>query len=226
MSFDHVLLCIRGTLADGANRAAARTTHNLTAGNPEGVAAAKAMGDLSHATFVGADEAGRMAGARPDELLILDVWQTPDAIGKFFSSPAVTQGGAKLFKERDPVVFMPATDSLSFHLPTPNGKTNRYVGLLRGTVKSPELAISTFKKEVGATLNPARQLGQLSHDLYVKLAPPAADGSVEILAVDTWYDLEGMGKHYATHMKGLMPVFVGEPTTSIWKPTEGPWVEW
>jgi hypothetical protein len=226
MSFDHVLLCIRGTLADGSDRAAARTSHNATAGNPEGVAAAKALGDLSHKVFVSADEAGAMAGAKADELLILDVWQTPEAISKFFASPAVSQGGAKLFKARDPVVFMPAVGALSFTLPAPMAKRDRYVGILRGTVKSPELAISTFKREVGATLNPARQLGQLSHELYVKLAPPNADGSVEILGVDVWCDLEGMGKHYGAHMKGLMPAFVGQPTASIWKAPEGEWVEW
>ncbi len=226
MSFDHVLLCIRGTLADGKNRAAARTSHNATAGNPEGVAAAKALGDLSHKVFVAADELGAQSGVKEDELLILDVWQTPEAIQKFFSSPAVTTGGAKLFASRDPVVFMPATGALNFSLPAPMGKDERYIGLVRGTVKSPELAISTFKKEVGGTINPARQLGQLSHDLYIKLAPPAADGSVEILGVDVWCDLEGMGKHYAAHMAGLMPMFVGQPTTSVWKAPPGPWVEW
>jgi hypothetical protein len=226
MSFDHVLLCIRGTLSDGKNRAAARASHNATAGNPEGVAAAKALGDLSHKVFVGADELGAQSGVSDDELLILDVWQTPEAIGKFFSSPAVTAGGSKLFASRDPVVFMPATAALTFSLPSPMGRDERYIGLLRGTVKSPELAISTFKKEVGATINPARQLGQLSHDLYIKLAPPAPDGSVEILGVDVWCDLQGMGKHYAAHMAGLMPMFVGKPTTSVWKAPPGPWVEW
>ena len=173
MSFDHVLLCIRGTVNDGKNREAARQTHNATAGNPEGVAAARALGDLSHKVFVSADELGEQAGARPDELLILDVWQTPEAIQKFFSSPAVTAGGAKLFKERDPVVFMPATGALRFHLQAPMGKNERYVGLIRGTVKSPEAAIAAFKKEVGGVLNPARR------------APPRLQSLVE----------EGLDRH-------------------------------
>jgi hypothetical protein len=226
MSFEHVLLCIRGTLADGANHPAGCASHNATAGNPEGVAAAKALGDLSHKVFVAATDAGPMAGASADELLILDVWQTPQAIEKFFSSPLVAQGGAKLFKSREPVVFMPAVAALSFNLPAPMGQNERYVGVLRAKVKSPEQAIATFKQEVGKSLNPARQLGLLSHDLYVKLAPPAADGTVEILAVDVWSNLQGMGKHYATHMAGLNPLFVEKPVTSIWKAPAGQWVEW
>jgi hypothetical protein len=224
MSFDHVLLAIRGTLQDGADRAAACATHNATAGNPEGVAAAKALGDLSHKVFVAAP--GELAGARPDELLILDVWQTPEAIGKFFASPAVGQGGAKLFKQRDPVVFMPARGALQLDIPAPMSAKERYVAVLRAKVKSPDAAIATFKQEVGKTLNPARQLGLLSHALYVSTVPPGADGLVEVLGVDVWSDLAGMGKHYAQSMGGLMPAFAQPPVTSVWTSPPGAWVEW
>jgi hypothetical protein len=226
MTFDHVLLCIRGTLSDGSDRVAARASHDATAGDPEGVAAAKAMGDLSHKVFVAADEAGPLVGAKPDELLVLDVWQTPEAIQKFFASPVVTRGGARLFKTKDPVVCMPAKGAFGFNIPAPMGKGDRYVGLLRGKVKSPEQAIASFRKEVGAAINPARQLGQLSHELYVRAGPPGADGLVELVGVDVWCDLEGMGKHYANSMAGLLPIFAEPPVTSVWKAPPGQWVEW
>lgn len=226
MSFDHVLLCIRGTLADGTDRAAARATHNATAGDPAGVAAAKALGDLSHKVFVSAEKDGPDAGARQDELLILDAWQTPEAIQKFFSDPRVGQGGAKLFTKRDPVVFMPARGALRFELPAPMGRDQRYVALVRAGVKSPEAAIALFGREVGKTLNAARQLGLLSHALYVSTVPPAADGTVELLGVDVWTSLEGMGQHYQANMGALMPAFARPPVTSVWTQPPGAWVEW
>ena len=49
------LLAIRGTLKPKTLEDA-RSTHNMTAGNPDGVAAARALGDLSHNAKVVRDE--------------------------------------------------------------------------------------------------------------------------------------------------------------------------
>ncbi|MFO0595680.1 MAG: hypothetical protein U0228_10255 [Myxococcaceae bacterium] len=224
MSFDHVLLCIRGTLADGTDHARARDTHNATAGNPEGVAAARALGDLSHKVYTAVNV--EKNGAKQDELLILDIWQTPEAIQKFFGSPAVQTGGAKLFKQRDPVVFMPAKGAFGFNIVAPMQKNDRYIGLLRGKVKSPEAAIEAFGASGKKHQNLARQRGQLSHELYVRLDGPGKDGLIEILGVDTWFDPEGMAKHYQETMGPLMSLFPEPPVTSIWNPPAGLWVEW
>lgn len=221
MSFDHVLLCIRGTLNDRTTEAA-RETHNATAGNPEGVAAARALGDLSHKVFTPVEG----SGAAPDEFLILDVWQTPEAIQKFFSSPDVGKGGAKLFKTRDPVVFMPAKNALSFTIAAPMNQSQRFVAVLRAKVKSPDAALEAFRAAVGKHLNPARQRGQLSHELYFRLDGPAADGTVELLGVDVWTNLEGMRTHYAELMPGLSATFAAPPVTSVWQQPAGAWVEW
>ncbi|MFT3712264.1 MAG: hypothetical protein QM817_31855 [Archangium sp.] len=224
MSFEHVLLCIRGTLAAGSDRNAARETHNATAGDPEGVKAAKALGDLSHKVFV--TSGGEKNGAKNDELLILDIWQTPEAIQKFFSNGAVQGGGARLFKNREPVVFMPAKGAMTFNIVAPMNKTERYVAVLRGKVKSPEATIDAFKAHQQRFINPGRQNGQLSHDLYVRLDGPGPDGLIEVLGVDTWSDLKGMQAHYAEVMGGLMPLFAEPPVTSVWTQPPGAWVEW
>jgi hypothetical protein len=190
------------------------------------VAAARALGDYSHKVYTPALVGGDMAGAAPDELLILDVWEKPEGIQQFFSDEQVRQGGAKLFSKRDPVVFMPAEGAYAFNLPAPMGKNERFVGLLRATVKSPQQAMDLFRATNAPLTNLARQRGQLSHQLYFKLAPPAADGSAELLGVDVWTSLEGMGQHYQEHMAPLMPAFLGRPSTSIWSQPAGEWTEW
>lgn len=224
MSFEHVLLCIRGTLAAGNDREVSRETHNRTAGDPEGVKLARSMGDLSHKVFV--SSGGKNNGALDDELLILDVWQTPEAIQKFFSNAAVQGGGAKLFKSRDPGVFMPAKGAPTFTIVAPMNKPERHVAMLRGKVKSPEACIESFKKHQAQFINAARQRGQLSHELYVRLDGPGKDGLIEVLAVDTWCDPGGMAAHYSEVMGGLAPVFAEPPVTSVWTQPPGAWVEW
>jgi len=219
-----VLLLIRGTLKDGANHEAARKTHNATAGHPEGVKAAKALGDLSHKVYVPATSA--LSGAKPAEFLILDVWERPEGIQKFFSDAQVQQGGGVLFAQRDPHVFMRARGARTFNLPAPIGRDERYVGVIRGKVKSPESAVATFAGSLEKTINAARQRGQLSHDLYFKHEAPAADGSAELLGVDLWTDLKGMEKHYQETMETIGKVFAGPPSASIWTQPSGEWVEW
>src|SRR5215469_2981400 len=65
------LRSVRGTLAP-ATLEAARVVHNQTAGDPQGIATARSLGDLSHQVFVPVDRAGNGAG----ELLILDLWNS------------------------------------------------------------------------------------------------------------------------------------------------------
>src|SRR4051812_7147299 len=129
------LLCIRGT-TNAQDNEVARTTHNMTAGNDAGVAAARALGDLSHKAFVPCVEAGDFAGCKAGELLFLDIWKDPDGITKFFSDKQVADGGNMVFKQKGPVVAMPATGAFTYSLQAPMSKSGRYVGLIRGTAKS------------------------------------------------------------------------------------------
>ena len=212
------LLCIRGTLNTKDNETA-RTTHNATAGNPDGVKAAQALGDLSHKVFVPATE-------NTGELLILDIWRDPSGIEKFFSDKNVQEGGAKLFKARDPVVAMPAEGAFTFALQAPMHKEERYVGLIRGVVKNAREAVAAMSAGLKEGLSQSRQRGQLAHELYFKLEKPAADGSAELIGVDLWCDFKGMMAAYEQHTEAMMPLFKERPAMSVWKQPQGSWVEW
>jgi hypothetical protein len=82
MSYSHekiYLLTIRGTLAP-TSLEAARQVHNQTAGAPDGVAAARSLGDLSHMVYVPVNK-------ELPELFIMDLCKRqeqsePRAIGK------------------------------------------------------------------------------------------------------------------------------------------------
>ena len=59
---------------------ATRELHNQTAGHPEGVAAAKSMGDMSHMTYMPLDAATNFKG----DLLFLDIWNNLEGMQQFF----------------------------------------------------------------------------------------------------------------------------------------------
>jgi len=113
------------------------TLHNSTAGSEQGIAAARSLGDLSHNVYAPSLRSER-AGAKEGELLFIDWWDSPKGIMDFFSNPQVQQQGGKLFSERDATLWMPASGSSSYHLYAPKSKPERYVGIVRGMVKSPE----------------------------------------------------------------------------------------
>jgi hypothetical protein len=90
----------------------------------------------------------------------------------FFSNEQVIQQGVKLFSSRDATVWMPAAGSFSYHLPAPRSKTNRYVGMIRGSIASAEATIDVFRAVDMKAQPDARRRGLLSHDLFIKLNPP------------------------------------------------------
>lgn len=220
---DIFLLAIRGALKQTALDEA-RTIHNQTAGNPDGVAAARSLGDLSHNVYVPVADAKGAA----TELLILDRWNSLDGLATFFSNPQVQAGGGMIFKVRDPVVWQLAADIPGFDLPTPTGKNDRFVGLIRGSVRSREAAKVAFEALYRDTINPARILGQVSHQIFYRVTQPGEPASLELLGVDIWMDGEGMGKFYSDpkHTAALKNVFTAAPVASVWKQPAGSWVEW
>ncbi len=219
---DIVQLAIRGTLKTAVLEEA-RAIHNQTAGNPAGVAAARALGDLSHNVFVPLGDAKDAAS----ELLILDLWNSVEGLGKFFSDPQVQAGGDMIFAKRDPVVWQ-AAGARGFVLPTPAGRAQRFVGLVRGTVKSRDAAVAAFDTLERQSINAGRLVGQISHQIFFRLTPPGAPPSLELFGVDVWMDAEGMTKFYqdGSHNSLLADVFAGPPVTSVWKQPAGSWVEW
>src|SRR5262245_32457932 len=217
-----VVLTVRGTLVPKTLEAA-RVLHNETAGSAPGVAAARALGDLSHNVYT--PRPGGPSNAKDGELLFLDRWDNPKGIMEFFSNPHVQQQGSNLFAEREPTIWMPARGSFSYRLPAPKSKTDRYVGLVRGPIASPEAAIATFAAVDAKAQRDARRRGLLSHEVFIKLAAPGDTSPVELLGIDVWCDLAGMGEHYgdATHMAALGNAFTARAATSVWEQAAGAW---
>ena len=214
------LLTIRGTLAPPSLEAA-RQVHNQTAGAPEGVAAAKSLGDLSHMVYVPAEQGY-------GEIFIMDLWTSPTGLNQFFSDPQVQQGAAMIFTQRDPVVWAPAEGFFTYHLPAPTGHNDRYIGVIRGNVASREQARATLNTIASDSLHKARKLGNLSHEAYFRLSPPGSTESLELLGVDVWSNLEGMNEYYSDpdFNHAFDGFYTAEPSTLVLKHPAGEWVEW
>ena len=203
---------------------AARSIHNETAGAAPNVAAARSLGDLSHMVYVPIDHTGPEAG----DFLILDVWNNLEGLNQFFANPHVQAGGDQIFSQREPVVWQPAEGFVSYHLPAPHDKPDRFVGVVRGRVRSRADAQAVHNALAGAAINQARAAGNMSHEAYFRLAPPGAPEGLEFFAVDVWMDAKGMQEYYDNKefAKGLMQMFVAEPSATIWVHPAGKWVEW
>lgn len=212
------LLAIRGTL-NQTKLDEARQIHNQTAGNPQGVAAARALGDLSHNVYVPIGDAPDVAS----ELLILDTWTSVEGLGKFFSDPQVQHGGGLIFKTRDPVVWT-ASGIRGHYLQAPKDKPARFVGLIRGTLRSKAQAREVLDGYGERAQAKARMLGQVSHQLFFRAPEPGKPESMEVFGVDHWYDGEGMAQFYKDSER--FEIFTGPPATSQWKQPAGHWVEW
>lgn len=217
------LLAIRGTLAP-ATLEEARNLHNRTAGAPESVAAAPALGDLSHMVYVPTWPQEEGAG----EFLILDIWHSMEGLNTFFANPQVQEQAGQIFSSRDPLVCVPASDFTSYHFPAPTGQNDRFIGVVRGPVASREAAQQTHNALVAAHTATARLRGNLSHDAYFRLAAPGTPEALEFLAVDVWMHAAGMEEHYAdpAFLQAFGALFAGMPDASTWQHPAGEWVQW
>ncbi|HEX4597681.1 MAG TPA: hypothetical protein VH278_07840 [Burkholderiaceae bacterium] len=224
MNDDIFLLAIQGILKPKTLEDS-RITHNMTAGNPDGVAAARALGDLSHNVFVTAGDSKGPGG----ELLILDLWNNLDGFNQFFANKQVQEGGAMIFASVESrELWSPAQEFRSFILPTPAARNDFCVGLLRGTVRSREFAKAAFDKMAKDTINAARMEGQVSREIFFRMSAPGQPATLDLLGVDVWMDGEGMGRFYSNpqHMSPIRDIFAGPPATSTWKHPAGQWIEW
>ncbi|MGA7159818.1 MAG: hypothetical protein WBZ48_02380 [Bacteroidota bacterium] len=199
--------------------------HNETAGNPGGVAAAKALGDMSHMTFMPTNAAASFTG----ELLFMDIWNSLDGLNKFFNNTDVQTGGNMMFASREAVVWSKLDGFLNFHFPSPTGKNDKIVGLVRGKVKSLEGAETIHNTAIGKQVNQARAAGIISHEFFVRMGAPGSPETLEVLGIDLWMNQENMMKHYMGadfQNSGLYTMFVSKPVSSTWVHPKGNWVEW
>jgi quinol monooxygenase YgiN len=217
------LLSIKGTLASPTLEAS-RAIHNSTAGDPNNVAAAKSLGDLSHMVYVPT----HAHNGNAKDFLILDQWNNMEGLNQFFANPHVQAQAGQIFSDRDPVVWAPAEGFAGYHFPAPHGQNDRIVAVVRGKVKSVDEARAAHNEIVGMAMNEARKAGDISHEAYMRLAAPGSPEALEFLAVDVWYNAAGMEQFYS-HPElaaGFAKLFVGEPMTSVWTHPAGEWVEW
>jgi quinol monooxygenase YgiN len=191
------------------------------------VAAARSFGDLSHNVYV-PSQRSKQSSAKAGELLFLDRWDNPQGIMEFFSNPHVQGQAAKMFSARDAAVWMPARGSFSYRLPAPRAKSERYVGIIRGPVKTPEQAIAVFTAADQKAQRTARKRGLLSHELFITLAAPGDSSPLELIGIDVWCDFAGMTEHYGDpqEMAALGGAFAGAPQASVWEQAPGNWSEW
>jgi hypothetical protein len=221
------LLTIRGTLSP-ATLEEARKVHNMTAGDPDGVAAAKSLGDVSHMVYVPIPHDGHAKSNGAGEFLIMDLWCSIDGLNTFFADQHVQEGGAMIFRDRDPVVWVPAEGFTSFHIPTPFGNNDRIIAVVRGTVNSEEEAKELHNTAMTRSISKARKLGILSHEAYFRLAAPDSPQALEYFGVDVWMNREGVGGYYGDEefLESFNHFFSVEATESVWVHPKGDWVEW
>jgi hypothetical protein len=199
----------------------ARDLHNDTAGQPQSVAGARALGDLSHNVYVPAEH---------DELklLFLDTWNSPSGVGQFFGNPQVQAAAGKLFTERDATLWMAAPGFGSYSLPTPSGRAAAGVGILRAPVTSIDAARTAFLRHAVAGINKARLMGQVAHQVWLPVPAPGTAPALEVLGLDYWLDVEQMIAYYSdlSEFANLGPAFAGPPMSGSWKAGGTGWVEW
>ncbi len=199
--------------------------HNETAGNPNGVATAKSLGDISHMTYMPLDAATDFKG----DLLFMDIWDSVEGLNRFFSDDQVQAGAKMMFTSREAIVWTKLKGFLNFQFPSPSGKNTRIVGLVQGTVKSIEEAEAIHNTAIGGQVKAARAAGIVSHEFHVRMAAPGSPEALEVLGVDVWMDSESMMKHYMSsefQNSGLYKMFSAKPSSSTWIHPRGEWVEW
>jgi hypothetical protein len=158
----------------------------------------------------------------------MDLWYSMEGLNTFFADPHVQEGGGMIFSQRDPVVWAPAQDFVSFHIPAPFGKNDRIIAVVRGTVNSKDEAKTLHNTAMVKTISKARKLGMLSHEAYFRMAAPDSPEALEFFVVDVWMRGDGMGDFYGDEdfLAGFNHLFTAEAADSVWVHPKGDWIEW
>ena len=215
------LLTVRGKIAP-KTLDEARQVHNTTAGAPASIEGARSLGDLSHNVFSGKNDVLK------DELLFIDIWNSPSGLGMFFANHDVQKSAEMLFASRERIVWAPLAGAAGFNLLVPSGKAVKGIGLLRTKVTSLDAASTAFTKYAGTIINRARRSGLVSHTTWTRVPNSGEEIGPEVISVDRWMDSDEMERYYETRLgfEHLGPVFAGEPITSAWLEAPGQWNEW
>jgi quinol monooxygenase YgiN len=217
------LLTIPGTLAP-ATLDEAREMHNSTAGAPENIAAARSLGDVSHTVFASVTPPASGAG----DILFIDYWTSIEGLNAFFANPTVQEQGDAMFASRTPTVWSPAQGFLTYNLPAPKALPDRFVVMVQGALPDREGAKMVHNQIVKGGIAPSRAAGDLSHEVFFKLAAPGEPESLDFLAIDVWTSLEGFTQFFAQPeiQEAFGGLFAAPPTVTVWTNPAGEWAEW
>jgi hypothetical protein len=132
-----------------------------------------------------------------------------------------------IFASRDPVVWKPAADLVSYNFHSTYGKNDRIIATVRGKAGSIAGPTVQHNSLVQRLVNKARIAGNMSHASYFRMAAPGDSAGLEFFAVDTWFDAVGMAKHYQDPevMEGFWGIFTAPPALGVWVHPAGEWVE-
>src|SRR5258708_39131772 len=101
-------------------------------------------------------------------------------MNKFLDNPHVQEQAGQIFSDRDPVVWAPATGFMDYHFPAPFGKNDRFVGVVRGMVKSRAEAMKVHNALVESSVNKSRIRANLSHTAFFGLMPPGRPEAMKL----------------------------------------------
>jgi hypothetical protein len=140
----------------------------------------------------------------------------------------VQEQAGLIFSQRDPVVWVNAEGFTTYHFPAPYGQNDRIVAVVRGPVHTWAEAQNTHNALVAKGVSGARRAGDMSHEVYKRLAQPNSPEAMEFLAIDVWTNAARMGAYYQDpqFQSSFQKLFAGAPATSTWMHPAGEWAEW
>jgi len=110
--------------------------------------------------------------------------------------------------------------------PPPDLGTQLYLLTIRGVFKPPTLeqarGIHNMTAGADASMNASRALGDLSHNVFVRVDEKPKQGAGEVLFVDLWNSIAGLQQFFSdpqVQQGGSMIFADREPT--VWKDAEG-----
>src|SRR5258708_13597774 len=104
-------------------------------------------------------------------------------MNKFLDNPHVQEQAGQIFSDRDPVVWAPATGFMDYHFPAPFGKNDRFVGVVRGMVKSRADAMKVHNPLAESSVNNSLIPGNISHEAFFRPIPPGSPESLLLFSV-------------------------------------------
>ena len=214
------LLTVRGKVA-APSVADVRELHNATAGAPQGVAAARSLGDLSHNVYSAVNDGS-------DTILFIDHWNSLSGLGRVLRRPA-GPGGRRAAVRRarrgrvgpDERVRQPSSRAAV----GPVGRRRRRPARRGQLARCGRGRVHRLRR--GDDQHRAALRARVAQHVVADRRPGGDRGAgdprrrpVDRRRADECVLELRLGYEH------LGPVFAGEPQTSVWQSAKGEWIEW